>query len=163
MLGRFPASVLVKRLLLVACLFLLGCDEVGTAVFRNLTSETLRVQITFVKFRDAAENDELRCPLVDFFMLPNQAVGTPNAEKMARRLGRQSFLYDLKKCIVTLDLPAGNSLETGQFGKGASLWEAKLMLIHSSKGDVIFQRNEFGFHKVNPEENLFVWDYGWGS
>jgi len=154
--------MLVKRLLLVASLFLFGCDGDGSAVLRNLSSDSIRVQITFVKARDS-ESDELRCPLLGFSLLPNEVVGTPEAAKKARPLNRQSFLYDLKKCTVTMDLPKGYSLETGQFGKGASLWDAKLILIHSSKGDIAFQRNEFGFRKANPEATLFVWDYGWGS
>lgn len=139
-----------------------GCKEGGSAVLRNLSSENLRVQIVFVKM-ESADYQASGCPIVGFSLLPNEAVGTAQAVSKAREISMQEYLYDLKQCAVTLDLPKGYSLETGQFGKGESMVEAKTILIRSASKSVSFQKLDFGFRKIDPNQNIYVWDYGWGS
>ena len=145
----------------------LGCEEGGSVVFRNLSSEDLRVQIVFVKppatDQFAAEPLAAICPVVSFSLIPNELVGTAQAAQKARVLSMQEYLYDLKQCAATLDLPKGYSLETGQFAKGESMAEAKSILIRSQQKSVSFLKLDFGFRKLDPRQQIYVWDYGWGS
>ncbi len=150
------------RAVVLLCVSLwLGCDEGSSAVLRNLSTGKLHVQIAFVKV-EATDGQAQGCPPVEFSLLPNESVGTPQAREQARLVSLQDYLYDLKQCIVTLDVPQGYSLETGLFTRGEVMMHAQSIQVSSTSKTVAFQKLDFGFRKIDPQQNIYVWDYGWG-
>ncbi len=140
-----------------------GCKEGSvSAVLRNLSSSNLYVQIAFLPM-EGSEYQAQSCPLVSFRLLPNDTVGTEQAVGKGREILANEYRYDLKQCVVTLDLPTGHSLETGWLDRGEAMTRAKSILIRSTDKSVTFLKLDFGFRKIDPKQELYVWDYGWGS
>lgn len=152
---------IARKAILVGAFVLIGCDEGGGAVLRNLSAGNLRVDITFVKV-DATDGQAQGCPPVSFSLLPNESVGTPQAREQAQTVRAQDYRYNLKQCIATLDVPHGYSLETGLFTQGETMAQAIQIQISSPSKTVAFQKLDFGFRKIDPKLNIYVWDYGWG-